>query len=242
MAPAFVASVGTAVASAAGTTLGVSPAANVPAGETLLLLLATNGAVGELASCADNSAQGGPPNSYGYVLTRAGNAGGNLAQHVFMCQTTRLILTTDTITVTVPTASRRALTVQRYTGFISPAILKIGASLLTTGTSIAPNSMIPRDDPTDAIHVMTCADNTQTLAGLGSPSNGFTMRATALTAGGTVDKAALLADRTPAAVGVTNTSVAETNTTGWSAIMFAVEEGYFASNQLNPNRRNFQSA
>ena len=242
MAPSFLASVGTQIASTGGTTLSVTPGADVPVGTTMLIECATNGATGDAASMADNSTEGGEPNNYAPVLVRQGNAGGQVSNYVFLCRVTRRILTSNSITLTTPTTSRRAMTVQSYTGFINPVVRKIGASLLTTGSPVAPNAAAPWQDPTQAVHVMVAANNTTSIAGFGAPTNGFTLRATAMTAGGSVDKCAMILDLCPGVVGTTVTQIADTNTVGYSTVMMAIEEGLAMFNPINANRRVFQGA
>jgi hypothetical protein len=97
--------------------------------------------------------------------------------------------------------------------------------------------MTPKNDPTQALHVMVAANNTPSIAGYGAPTNGFTLRATAMTTAGTVDKCACICDLVPGVVGTSVTQFADTNTLGYSTVMLAVEEGAFATNPMTPDRR-----
>lgn len=90
-------------AAAAGTVLTFSPAATIPAGTLLALSWAVN-ITGVTPTVSDNSSQVGPANTYYIDTVRVGTT---LNGGIIWCLTTRAILATDVITITVASATRR---------------------------------------------------------------------------------------------------------------------------------------
>lgn len=97
-------------ASVSGTTITLSPSATINVGDVILIEIAINAASGATA-CTDNSTQAGTANAYTRRTVRTGTTFG---YQTIWCIATRSILTTDTITITVASTSRRAATMTAF--------------------------------------------------------------------------------------------------------------------------------
>lgn len=96
-------------------TLTFSPVGGtLPAGSLVVLGWCANVAALTVSTCADNSTQAGAANVWD--ISRTPEAGATLTGGIITCYTTRDILSTDVITVTLSaTASRRAGSLQAWT-------------------------------------------------------------------------------------------------------------------------------
>lgn len=101
--------------SGSGSSYTFSPNSTIPVGTLMILGWTGNVNSATAATCADNSAQPNSANSYTALATQT-TTGPSLAGGLLWCVTTRAILATDVITITVPSATRRHARMVTFTG------------------------------------------------------------------------------------------------------------------------------
>lgn len=132
---------GGALAASTGTTLAVTGfGSTLPVG-TLIVLGVTNNAGAGVTTCVDNSTQAGTANSY-TIRTRV--ASGSSTMQVVWCVLTRSLLSTDSITVTMGSASRRAMRVMAFSGAAatSPIDKTASASTVASPLTVGPTAVL----------------------------------------------------------------------------------------------------
>lgn len=163
---------------ASATTLAPqSPTNTIPAGSTVIGVWAANASGESVSSIADNSTQAGAANTWASVSPIA--SGTTLSMGIYYClKTTRAILTTDTITITLGlSASKRCTWMNAFTpGNGNPAFNNNWVGL-TQGATVSPvttPAFIANADATDGLAILAggvLVPGASTTWGITSPAS-----------------------------------------------------------------------
>lgn len=235
MTPAFVQRQANGSNAVASTTVTATASADSVLGDTLVLVVATNGTLIDLVSVADNSTQPGQANSWQYMLPDFAASGGNEGLHVLFCVCTRVVKTGDVYTVTLNNAnSRKSVGVWEYSGFIQPIARERSTVAAGTATGVSTGGLTNKT--AKGIMITPVSNNSGATAGqtVVTPSNSYTQRLGANNSGGgSVQREATMYDRIVSASASQIFSFTDANTIGWLTRAFLLEEG-FGINYKNP--------
>jgi len=171
-------------ASVGATTFTFSPAATIPVGSFIYLGVAANVAA-TFTSCADNSTQAGTANSY--TAGTLGSGSTLIALPVYCLATTRAILSTDVITVTIGSSgSRRNGRMLTWTppGATPTVDVTVGAAAVTTSPLTFASSGTLTG--TSELAIALGGYKSSAASGFADPTSGFTAVVPATGSGGTV--------------------------------------------------------
>ena len=132
---AFVQSLGTNASQSSGTSIAVTLTAAVAAGDTVIVTFAMDPATGTV-TCADT--KGNTYTADADVTNGSGTSG--VRTIVFSAPVTTALVSGNTITVTHPTATARALSVNEFSGLATTAAFDKKASATNTVANMTPSS------------------------------------------------------------------------------------------------------
>ena len=132
---AFVQSLGTNASQSSGTSIAVTLTAAVAAGDTVIVAFAMDPATGTV-TCADT--KGNTYTADADVTNGSGTSG--VRTIVFSAPVTTALVSGNTITVTHPTATARALSVNEFSGLATTAAFDKKASATNTVANMTPSS------------------------------------------------------------------------------------------------------